>query len=49
MTNRDDLPFYAVAFAELLEEAARRVRLNEGVEQIARDLLPVIKIATRQL
>jgi hypothetical protein len=43
------LPDHADAAASVLEKAAKRIRAGKNVEDIADDLLPVIRIMARKV
>lgn len=48
-TTGDTAPGYNLAAAEIFELAARRLRANESLEGVARELMPAIKIMARLL
>jgi hypothetical protein len=46
--DKPDLPEYAEAAAQMLEQAARRIRRRESVQDVCRDIrLPVVALCGR--
>ena len=46
---RETAPRYCLVAAELLERAARKLRANQSMEQVAGDLLPILEVMARRI
>lgn len=44
----DTIPDHADALATILETAAKRIRKGSSAEEIACDLLPIVRVAARR-
>lgn len=45
----DTIPDHAAAFAECLRRAAKQVASGRSAEDVANELLPIIRIAARRI